>query len=155
MSYTCTYEREWQRARAQRNARERERESWVCNASNKFPKLMNIFLYNYYKFFEMIYDDYLNVVIQYFVFMWQFFFFGSCFFYNSPCRTKKMNKKNTKRTNEKRRSMSSKLNAIVTVSVCLLENLACCTILWCRTMVTIVKYWLFCFINLVNVVVGK
>lgn len=37
----------------------------------------------------------------------------------------------------------------------LLENMACCTILWCRTMVTIVKYWLFCFINLVNVVFGK
>lgn len=62
-------------------------------------------------------------------------------------------KKITKRTNEKRRSMSSKLNAIVTVSVFLLLNMA--TIVWSRTMVTIVKYWLFCFINLVNAVVGN
>lgn len=75
--------------------RERAKESWVCIASNKFPKLMNIFLYNYYKFFEMIYDDYLNVVIQYFVLIFcdiffLNFFFVCVFFYNSPCQTKKI-----------------------------------------------------------------
>lgn len=35
----------------------------------------------------------------------------------------------------------------------LLEKWLVVTILWCRTMVTIVKYWLFC--NLVNILANK